>query len=180
MDNGVCDMVDIVEISHLGMIKSSLERLWPSEADTAELAERLAVQPALAHCTLALNGGLGAGKTTFTRYLLRALGVQGRIKSPTYALVESYEVQATWGALAVWHFDFYRLEDPQEWEDAGLRELFASPGLKVVEWVDKAGALAPPVDLRMDLSIAADGEQRRVVLHALTPVGAELLQGVAA
>jgi tRNA threonylcarbamoyladenosine biosynthesis protein TsaE len=180
MDNAGCDMVDIVEILPLGMTTPPIERLWHSEDDTAALAQRMAHQPALAHCTLALNGGLGAGKTTFTRHLLRALGAQGRIKSPTYALVEAYELDADWGPMNAWHFDFYRLEDPQEWEDAGLRELFASPGLKVVEWLDKAGALAPPVDLCMDLSIEPDSEQRRVRLSARSAVGARLLAGVLA
>ena len=76
-----------------------------------------------------LEGDLGAGKTTFTRHLLQALGVQGRIKSPTYAVMESYDV-----GWPVAHFDFYRFSDPQEWEDAGFRDVFASPGLKVCEW----------------------------------------------
>lgn len=159
------------------MTTPAFERIWRTENDTADLAQRFARQPTLANCTLALNGGLGAGKTTFTRHLLRALGAQGRIKSPTYALVEPYELQAPWGPLDAWHFDFYRLEDPQEWEDAGLRELFASPGLKIVEWLDKAGELAPPIDVLMDLHIASEGEQRTVQLHALSANGAALLQG---
>lgn len=91
-----------------------------------------------------LRGDLGAGKTTFVRHLLRALGVTGRIKSPTYALVEPYDLPAPAGGPTMppaWHADLYRFDDPREWEDAGLRELFASPGLKLVEWPEKAGSL---------------------------------------
>jgi tRNA threonylcarbamoyladenosine biosynthesis protein TsaE len=113
---------------------------------------------------------MGAGKTTFTRHLLRALGVQGRIKSPTYAVVELYELPD----LPVAHFDFYRFDDPREWEEAGFRELFAAPGLKLAEWPQRAeGMLAVP-DLR--LGIEPHGESaREVQVQALTPVGEVLL-----
>ena len=117
-----------------------------------------------------LRGTLGAGKTTFTRHLLRALGVQGRIKSPSYAVVEPYEPQG----LPVWHFDFYRFADPREWEDAGFRDIFAAPGLKVVEWPDKAAGLLPPADVMMDLDTDVQGG-RDVVLRTHTAQGASLL-----
>ena len=117
-----------------------------------------------------LRGGLGAGKTTFARHLLRALGVAGRIKSPSYAIVETYEAPG----LAAAHFDFYRFTDPREWEDAGLRELFAADGLKLVEWPEKAEAVLPPPDLQLLIDPAADGT-RRVTWQALTPRGVTLL-----
>lgn len=125
---------------------------WNSEEDTQAFARQLASSPAIAHATLALHGDLGAGKTTLVRHLLRALGVRGRIKSPTYAVVEPHSaidcpVMPAGEPLLIWHFDFYRFNDPREWEDAGFRELFASPGLKLVEWPERAGECMPVVDL---------------------------------
>ena len=117
-----------------------------------------------------LQGALGAGKTTFVRHLLHALGVPGRIKSPTYAVMEPYEVDG----FNAWHFDFYRFDNPQEWEDAGLRDVFASDGLKVAEWPEKAAGLLPQPDLRVDIGIR-DDEQRDVRVEALTARGRELL-----
>jgi len=144
--------------------------LWTGEDDTRAFAERLAGQPAIADAFIALHGDLGAGKTTLVRHLLRALGVHGRIKSPTYAVVEPYELPG----LQAWHFDFYRFDDPREWEDAGFRDIFAGPGLKLAEWAEKAGALLPPADL--DIHIALDeNERRQVSLRANTGRGRELL-----
>ena len=100
---------------------------------------RLAAHPAIANAFIELHGELGAGKTTLVRHLLRALGVQGRIKSPTYAVVEPYELPTL---STIWHFDFYRFNDPREWEDAGFRDIFAGPGLKLAEWPEKAGRAA--------------------------------------
>ena len=98
---------------------------------------------ALVDAFITLEGPLGAGKTTFARHLLRSLGATGRIKSPTYALLEPYDLPR----LKASHFDFYRFNDPREWIDAGLRDVFAQPGLKLAEWPDKAGALLPVPDL---------------------------------
>jgi tRNA threonylcarbamoyladenosine biosynthesis protein TsaE len=121
-----------------------------------------------------LDGTLGAGKTTFTRHLLRALGVQGRIKSPSYAVVEPHELPG----MSIQHFDFYRFNDPQEWEDAGFRDLFAAPGLKLVEWPDKAAGLLPRPDLRIHIT-PCDDEHRLVHLQAMSPKGEAALQVVA-
>lgn len=144
---------------------------WASEEDTRAFAEALAGRPALANAFIALHGDLGAGKTTFVRHLLRALGAQGRIKSPTYAVVEPYELPR----FPAWHFDFYRFDDPREWEDAGLRDLFAGAGLKLAEWPDKAAAVLPVPDL--DIHLALQGDDRRAVtLMPNTPRGAELLR----
>lgn len=145
--------------------------LWAGEEDTRAFAERLAARPAIADAFIALHGDLGAGKTTLVRHLLRALGAQGRIKSPTYAVVEPYELPA----LAAWHFDFYRFDDPREWEDAGFRDIFAGPGLKIAEWPLKAGGLLPVADLDIHLALAEDDAHRRVSVRANTPRGEELL-----
>lgn len=155
------------------------EETWPDEAGCSALAERLAstLAPGLRQggsLLIELQGTLGAGKTTFTRHLLRALGVQGRIKSPSYAVVEPHQVPG----IAIHHFDFYRFNDPQEWEDAGFRDLFAAAGLKLVEWPDKAAGLLPCPDLR--LVIEPVGETcRRVSLQACTGEGAATLQALA-
>ena len=152
------------------------QRLWHSEDDTAAFARQLAAQPLLlAQAFITLHGDLGAGKTTLVRHLLRALGVEGRIKSPTYAVVEPYEAHG----LPIWHFDFYRFADPQEWEDAGFRDIFAGPGLKLAEWPDKAAGLTPPADLAIHLD-APDGSTRHVLLQAHTATGRSLLQGLSA
>jgi len=143
---------------------------WPDEAACAALAQRWAPQAALADAFIELQGPLGAGKTTFVRHLLRALGVQGRIKSPTYAVLEPYDT--TLGPVS--HFDFYRFEDAREWEDAGFRDIFAAPGLKLAEWPEKAEPALPAPDLRMELE-PLDDDQRRVSLHALSPRGLALL-----
>jgi tRNA threonylcarbamoyladenosine biosynthesis protein TsaE len=144
--------------------------LWAGEEDTRAFAGRLAGNPAIADAFIALQGDLGAGKTTLVRHLLRALGAQGRIKSPTYAVVEPYELPG----LPAWHFDFYRFDDPREWEDAGFRDIFAGPGLKLAEWPEKAAAMLPVPDL--DIRIVLDDEERRhVTLRANTERGRELL-----
>jgi tRNA threonylcarbamoyladenosine biosynthesis protein TsaE len=143
---------------------------WPDEAACGDFAARLARHPGIADAFIALHGPLGAGKTTFVRHLLRALGVTGRIKSPTYAVLEPHELPG----LAISHFDFYRFADPREWADAGFRDLFAQPGLKLAEWPEKAAGMLPLPDL--DLAIEpGDDEARRVTLRARTPRGLELL-----
>ena len=143
---------------------------WADEAACAQHAARLATHPALANAFIELHGGLGAGKTTFTRHLLRALGVQGRIKSPTFAVLESYALPA----LLISHFDFYRFSNPREWADAGFRELFAAPGLKIAEWPENAAGMLPVADLRLHIDVMAD-DSRSVRAEAGTPLGAGLL-----
>ncbi|MBL8370230.1 MAG: tRNA (adenosine(37)-N6)-threonylcarbamoyltransferase complex ATPase subunit type 1 TsaE [Burkholderiaceae bacterium] len=149
--------------------------VWPDEAATATSAARLAACPAVRNAFIALQGDLGAGKTTLVRHLLRALGVSGSIKSPTYAVVEPHEVNGPQGPLSIWHFDFYRFDDPREWEDAGFRDLFASPGLKLAEWPDKAAGVLPPADLTIALDADPD-DSRRVTLTAHSPAGTALLE----
>jgi tRNA threonylcarbamoyladenosine biosynthesis protein TsaE len=150
--------------------------LLPDEAATQAFARAIAKAPGLANAFIALHGDLGTGKTTLVRHLLEALGVTGRIKSPTYAVVESYELPT----IPIWHFDFYRFNDPQEWEEAGFRDIFASAGLKLAEWPEKAAALLPPADLDLELTTDAASETARMVsLTANTPIGAALLEALA-
>jgi tRNA threonylcarbamoyladenosine biosynthesis protein TsaE len=144
--------------------------MWLDESACETTAQTLASRPGVRNACIELHGGLGAGKTTFARHLLRALGVRGHIKSPSYALMEPY----TAPGLNAWHFDFYRFDDPNEWEDAGFRELFAEAGLKLVEWPEKAADLLPRADLRIELEPLED-DRRRVTLRAFTALGRELL-----
>ena len=143
---------------------------WRDEAGCAATAQLLAARPGLRQATVELRGPLGAGKTAFVRHLLHALGVQGRVKSPTYAMMEPYELADG----DIWHFDFFRFDDPQEWEDAGFRDVYASPGLKIAEWPEKAAGLLPAPDLCIDISID-DADLRDASFRAHSARGLALL-----
>jgi tRNA threonylcarbamoyladenosine biosynthesis protein TsaE len=147
---------------------------WTDEAACQAFAQALVQRPHWGEALVCLHGELGAGKTTLVRFLLQAMGVTGRIKSPTYAVVEPYELSTAQGVQAIWHFDFYRFSDPREWEDAGFRDIFVSPGLKLCEWPEKAQGFLPTPDL--DIVIAVLNEQERDVrLQAHTALGEGLL-----
>ena len=161
-------MIDLMTTRFHPLIVKTLT--WPNEAATKAFAQNLAKRPALSNALLELHGDLGAGKTTFVRHLLGALGVTGRIKSPTYAVVEPY----TLDELNIWHFDFYRFNDPDEWEEAGFRDIFASPGLKLVEWPEKAGPHLPQADLLIAIEVL-EGDARALTLSAFTKTGEALL-----
>ncbi len=117
-----------------------------------------------------LQGPLGAGKTTLVRGLLRALGHEGPVKSPTYTLVESYQT----ARLHLHHFDLYRLTDPEELEYLGVRDFFAADAVCLVEWPERGVGLLPPADL--ELVLEYQGEGRRVRLHAATGRGRRLVE----
>lgn len=144
---------------------------WPDEAACAAWANALARHDATCRAFIRLQGPLGAGKTTLARHLLRALGVQGRIKSPSYAVLESYALP---GGGQASHFDFYRFNDPREWLDAGFRDVFASPGLKLVEWPERAEGLLPTADLHISLD-PLDDNARQVSVLAGTALGRQIL-----
>jgi tRNA threonylcarbamoyladenosine biosynthesis protein TsaE len=112
-----------------------------------------------------LTGELGAGKTTLVRGVLRGLDIAGPVKSPTYTLVEPYAISS----LHLYHFDFYRLRDPDEWEEAGFREYFRNDAICMIEWPDKAGPALPRPDLAIALEIEGDAASgRRCTLSAFT------------
>jgi tRNA threonylcarbamoyladenosine biosynthesis protein TsaE len=128
----------------------------PDETATAALAQRFAA--ALdGGLVLYLHGDLGAGKTSFARALLTALGVGERVKSPTYSLVESYQV----GARTAWHLDLYRIADPGELEWLGLDALGDPDALVLVEWPERGTGALPAPDLTLHLAHAGSGRQAR-------------------
>jgi tRNA threonylcarbamoyladenosine biosynthesis protein TsaE len=140
----------------------------PDAAATAALGEALAAGAGPGR-VIHLRGELGAGKTTLVRGLLRALGHAGRIKSPTYTLVEPY----TLSSLHFYHFDFYRLQSRSEWSQAGFREYFNAHSMCVVEWPERAAGLLSQPDIEVQLEF--DGEMRRARLQAHTTPGAAWL-----
>jgi len=144
----------------------------PDEAATLRLGEALApgIGPGR---VIHLRGELGAGKTTVARGLLRALGYAGRVKSPTYAVVEPY----TLSRLHLYHFDFYRFSEKAEWVNSGFRDYFSPATACIVEWPERAGGLLAPPDLEIRLEIA--GEARRALVQACTPAGESWLSSLA-
>lgn len=111
---------------------------------------------------LHLRGDLGSGKTTLARGLIRALGYAGRVKSPTYTLVELYPLSR----LNLYHFDFYRFTDRSEWLNSGFREYFNADSACIVEWPERAGDLLPPPDLEVNLAPEGTGRRARITAHS--------------
>ncbi|MGC8807995.1 MAG: tRNA (adenosine(37)-N6)-threonylcarbamoyltransferase complex ATPase subunit type 1 TsaE [Thiomonas sp.] len=162
-----------------------LDLLLADESATHALAQALALawtQHPCPRLLVTLEGDLGAGKTTFARAFLRALGVQGRIKSPSFSLVEEYTVDIPdlqlKGTLrtTAYHIDLYRFSDPQEWEDSGLRDVIGGPGISLVEWPQRAQGMLPAADLAVHLEPV--GEGRRCVVQAATEVGSNVLRAL--
>jgi tRNA threonylcarbamoyladenosine biosynthesis protein TsaE len=168
------------------MTTQSLRFFLPNEAATDALAGDVAAlvlesmgsatdranadSPARPGVTIYLQGNLGAGKTAFARAFLRRCGVTGRIKSPSYALLESYKVSS----LYFYHIDFYRFSDPREWEDAGFRELFRPNAVVLIEWPENAADQLPSPDLHISLQYESNG--RTAGLRAETERGQQWLK----
>ena len=123
-----------------------------------------------------LVGDLGAGKTTLVRATLRGLGHVGRVRSPTYTLVEPYVLERPAGELALYHFDLYRFTDPAEWADAGFREYFDSGAICLVEWPQRAGRLLGVPDLVFALDLDHEGDGRVLVARAYSESGKACLE----
>ena len=121
-----------------------------------------------------LSGDLGAGKTTLVRATLRALGHAGRVRSPTYTLVEPYSLATETGPLELYHFDLYRFADPAEWADAGFREYFDAGAICLVEWPQRAGGLLGVPDL--EFTLEQEGEGRVLTARAFSETGKSCLE----
>lgn len=158
-------------------MKDDVKQQWQfdalSELAMASLAEafaQLLQQPLEKALVIYLEGDLGAGKTTFSRFLLNKLGHVGAVKSPTYTLVEPYEHLIP----AVYHFDLYRLSDPEELEYMGIRDYFSEPTVCLLEWPKKGQGFIAPADIIIKLNYSTDNS-RDICLRALTDKGLELL-----
>lgn len=139
------------------------------EALGASLAQRLA-----AVRLIYLYGALGSGKTTLVRAILRALGYRGKVKSPTFTLVEPYNIDGR----EVYHFDLYRLKEAEELEFIGFRDYVKNNNLCLVEWAERGAAVLPPPDVDIRISIVTDDDQRIVQLKSCSNRGAELVSGL--
>lgn len=150
----------------------------PDEAATARLGAALAQALGARHEAIAaqgfvigLTGDLGAGKTALVRATLRAMGVEGSVKSPTFALVELYAVSR----LNFYHFDFYRFNDPREFATAGFREMFGAGSICAIEWIERAVGVPGP-DLALTLTVVDPG--RRLAACAKSELGVACLKTV--
>ena len=132
----------------------------PDEAATARLAARISALAEIGD-VIALSGDLGAGKTTFARAFIRARGETGEVPSPTFTLVQVYEL----AAAAIWHFDLYRLRSPDEAWELGIEDALTE-GISLIEWPDRLGHLLPPYRLGIALLFADRPEARRAVISA--------------
>jgi tRNA threonylcarbamoyladenosine biosynthesis protein TsaE len=144
-------------ILSLAAMKAAVAAAADLAGPDADSRARRAVESGL---RIYLHGGLGAGKTTWTRHFLAAYGVTGRIKSPSFSVLESYEVNAQ----HFHHLDFYRQTDPGQWQGGGLRELFLEPAVVLVEWPEQATGLPlPHIELWLDWAIEATAEEPRTI-----------------
>jgi tRNA threonylcarbamoyladenosine biosynthesis protein TsaE len=165
--------IDLADSSVTEALGTALARSFPG-AVRAGAVQTGAVQTGAVQtgAVVYLQGDLGTGKTSCARSLLRALGVVGLVRSPTYTLVETYKL----AALMCLHVDLYRLETLTEVDELGLRDLVGPGCLLLVEWPERGGAALPPADLILNLSYAGDARHAR--LRARTPMGCEWLQNL--
>ena len=140
------------------------------EAEQIALGRRLAAAVG-DQALIFLQGDLGAGKTTLVRGFLQGRGHEGNVKSPTYTLIEPYQLPGD----ACYHLDLYRLGDPEELEYLGLRELLQEQAVVLVEWPERGAGWLPSPDLEITLCYAAGGEAREAKLEARSPRGANIL-----
>lgn len=147
-----------------------------SESDLVQLGRKLAQAVLITQLkqpsaiVIFLEGNLGAGKTFLSRAIIENLGFTGAIKSPTYTLVESY----SFSQIKVFHFDLYRLADPEELEFIGIRDYLSANNLLLIEWAERGEEFLPSADLKIKLDFVDNG--RKLEFIAITPLGKNLLQ----
>ncbi|GAC13643.1 tRNA (adenosine(37)-N6)-threonylcarbamoyltransferase complex ATPase subunit type 1 TsaE [Aliiglaciecola lipolytica] len=141
----------------------------PDEAATLSIAAQIA-KLTTQNLVIYLEGDLGAGKTSFSRGFLQGLGHVGNVKSPTYTLVEPYEV-SPW---RIFHFDLYRLSDPEELEYMGIRDYFADDCICLIEWPDKGAGLLATADLEISIEFETSG--RRIHIVPLSDIGRQIVE----
>ena len=154
------------------------------EVQTAAVAKTLALglsqflqQHPTEQLNIALEGELGAGKTTFARHLIQSMGYVGRVKSPTYTLCQPYPLNLSDAGptITAHHFDLYRMRDPLEWQEAGFAEHFDAPGFCLIEWPEKAEGTLPAMDIRIQITAGQTEEERIIILNAYTDPGQSVL-----
>ena len=160
----------------MDVAEQNLSLFLEDEVATENLGRGLAavVVQAGQRATVFLDGNLGTGKTTLSRGVMRGLGHDGAVKSPTYTIVEPYEHLSP----PAYHFDLYRLGDPEELEYMGIRDYFQGQSLCLIEWPERGQGILPDPDLWIRLSVSGDG--RRALVSAATTVGAGLQARLAA
>ncbi|THA07813.1 tRNA (adenosine(37)-N6)-threonylcarbamoyltransferase complex ATPase subunit type 1 TsaE [Rodentibacter pneumotropicus] len=153
---------------------NELTQYIPDESTMLRFGKKLADTILNCHAKRAvilyLNGDLGAGKTTLTRGMVQGLGFQGKVKSPTYTLVEEYDI----AGKMVYHFDLYRLSDPEELEFMGIRDYFAKDAICLIEWAEKGEGILPSADLVVNIDYYDDA--RNMTLVAQNALGEQILQ----
>jgi len=142
-----------------------------TEQDTRAFATKLA-SALKSPCLIALNGQLGAGKTTFSRGLINALGHKGNVKSPTYTIVETYALEN----MKVFHFDLYRIQDTEELELMGIRDYFQEEAIILIEWPEHGVEILPEADINCNIRVQGSG--RIFELFSQTPKGQAILQQI--